>query len=232
MKFIKGRVVFLVAGLGIFFITSTTYSAKIQFPTEELASESVLPKFDNPVPVRNRSVVTQKHFDITGFYGWTLNDAFAKSDSLGGIFTYHFNEIHGVQFYYAKLSGQENGYPQQIYDQTGHAANIIGKTAKPESTYLLAYQVTPFYGKLSITKQGVLNMSIYGTLGAGSYQLVGSSTSALSAGLGTKFYFTNKLSVRADYRFFFYNARDPIDEIHGKRAQINSLLAIGLGILL
>jgi outer membrane beta-barrel protein len=232
MKFINSLVAFLVLQVSLQAISVSAFAAKIQFPTEELASESVLPKFDNPIPVRNRNVETAGHLEVAGFYGWTLNDAFADSTSLGGIFTYHFNEFHALQIYAAKLSGKANEYPQQIFDQTSGAADIRGKTAVPKAAYILAYQVTPFYGKLSFTKQGVINMSIYGTLGAGSYQLQDGNTTGLSTGIGAKFYFTNRFNLRADYRFFFYSARDPIDPAYGKRAQLNSILTIGLGFLL
>jgi outer membrane beta-barrel protein len=206
------------------------FGAKIQFPTEELATESVLPKFDKPVPVRNRNVETAGHLELAAFYGWTLQDAFADSTSIGGIFTYHLNEFHGLQVYAAKLSGKENDYPNQINDET--SKDIRGKTAVPKAAYLLAYQVTPFYGKLSFTKSYVMNMSLYGTLGLGSYQLEDESSLTESFGIGTKFYFGHKISARLDYRFFLYKARDPIDANFGKRQQINSILTLGFGWLL
>jgi outer membrane beta-barrel protein len=207
-------------------------AVKIQFPEDELASESVLPKFDNPEPVKNRNVVTKGKFELTGMLGWTLNDVFVDPLTYGGIITYHLTEIHAIQFYANKFSAKVNGYPGQIQHETGVA---IPDPAVPESAYLVAYQITPYYGKLSLTNQGVTNMSIYGTAGVGTYQVDGDNNFALSAGLGTKVYFTKKISLRLDYRWFFFNARDPIGVVGGnelgKRSQFNSILTVGAGFL-
>lgn len=215
------------------------HAVKIQFPEDELASESVLPKFDNPEPVKNRNVVTQGRFEITGMFGWTLNDVFVDPLTFGGIATYHLTEIHALQFYYNKFSAKENDYPAQIEDETNVG---IPNPAIPDSAMLLAYQITPYYGKLSITKQGVTNMSFYGTAGVGTYAVDGDSNFAMSAGLGSKIYLTNRFSIRLDYRWFFFQAKDPINEVdqgaNGSidktleaRAQFNSILTVGAGFL-
>ncbi|MES2769041.1 MAG: outer membrane beta-barrel domain-containing protein [Bdellovibrionota bacterium] len=229
-------IVFLIL-LSIFSIES--YAVKIQFPEDELASESVLPKFDNPEPVKNRNIMTKGRFEITGMFGWTLNDVFVDPLTFGGIATYHFTEIHGLQFYYNKFSAKENDYPSQIDSETGVD---IPNPAVPDSAMLLAYQITPYYGKLSLTKQGVTNMSFYGTAGIGTYAVSGDNSFAMSAGLGSKIYLTKRFNIRLDYRWFFFNAKDPINEVdqgsNGSidktlpdRAQFNSILTVGAGFL-
>lgn len=212
-------------------------AVKIQFPEEELATESVLPKFDNPEPVKNRNVVTKGRFEITGMLGWTLNDVFVDPLTFGGMLTYHLTEIHGLQFYYNKFSSKVNDYPAQINEETGSTV----RPPTPESTMLLAYQITPYYGKLSTTNQGVTNMSLYGNLGIGTYTIDGDSNMALSAGLGAKVYFTKRVSLRLDYRWFFFEGRDPIgvadpagpdpEKDLGSRQQFNSILTVGAGFL-
>jgi outer membrane beta-barrel protein len=221
------------------FFSIESQAVKIQFPEDELASESVLPKFDNPEPVKNRNVVTKGKFEVTAMLGWTLNDVFVDPLTMGGIVTYHLTEIHAIQFYANKFSSKINGYPAQIDQQT---TTGIPNPAIPESAYLLAYQITPYYGKLSTTKQGVTNMSLYGTAGLGTYQVSGAKNFALSAGIGSKVYFTKKLSLRIDYRWLFFKAEDPINQIdtgsNGSidkelpdRAQFNSILTVGAGYL-
>lgn len=232
MKFIVCLVL-----LSMFSIES--YAVKIQFPEDELASESVLPKFDNPEPVKNRNVVTKGRFEITGMFGWTLNDVFVDPMTFGALATYHLTEIHALQFYYNKFSAKENDYPAQIDSETGVA---IPNPAVPESAMLLSYQITPYYGKLSITNQGVTNMSFFGTAGIGTYAVDGDNNFAMSAGLGTKVYLTNRLSLRVDYRWFFFQAKDPIGDVDQgsdgtidktleDRAQFNSILTLGAGFL-
>ncbi len=212
---------------------------RIQFPEEELATESVLPKFDNPDPVKNRNVVTEGRFEVTGMFGWTLNDVFVEPTTIGGIVTYHLTEIHAMQFYANKLSAKINEYPAQIDHDTNAK---ITDPAIPESAFVLAYQITPYYGKLSLTNQLVTNMSFYGTLGVGTYNVDGKNNFAMSAGLGSKFYLTNRFSLRLDYRWFAFNARDPLGTFTppppnnvtkdlGSRQQFNSILTVGAGFL-
>lgn len=228
---------FIVLFVLLFSIES--HAVKIQFPEEELASESVLPKFDNPEPVKNRSVTTAGRFEVTGMFGWTLNDVFVDPITIGAIATYHINEIHAFQFYANKFTAKENSYPGQIQNETGVA---LPHPALPESAFLLSYQITPFYGKLSITSQGVMNMAFYGTAGVGTYNVDGDNNFAMSAGLGSKLYFTKRLNLRLDYRWFFFNAKDPINQVDlgangtidkdlGSRQQFNSILTVGLGFL-
>lgn len=207
-------------------------SVKIQFPEEELATESVLPKFDNPDPVKNRNVVTSGRFEVTGMFGWTLNDVFVEPITIGALVTYHLTEIHAMQFYANKFSAEINSYPKQIQDETSIA---IPDPAVPESAYLLSYQITPYYGKLSITNQTVANMALYGTAGVGTYNVDGQNNFAMSGGLGAKFYLTSRFNLRLDYRWLFFNARDPIGSVGGvelgNRQQFNSILTVGLGFL-
>lgn len=222
---------FIVCLVLLSMISIESYAVKIQFPEDELASESVLPKFDNPDPVKNRNVETKGRFELTGMLGWTLNDVFVDPMTVGAMVTYHLTEIHALQFYYNKFSAKVNDYPAQIEEETG----AIVEPPTPESAMLLAYQITPYYGKLSITDQGVMNMSFYGTAGVGTYSVDGGNSFAMSAGVGSKIYFTNRISLRLDYRWVFFNAKDPIGEKNGEelpdRAQFNSILTLGAGYL-
>lgn len=207
-------------------------AAKIQFPDSELAQESVLPKFEDPEPVKSRNVETAGKIEPSLFIGWTLNDAFVEPLSIGGLLTYHFNEIHAAQLFGIKFSEDKNEYPDQILAETNGAADIRNTVAIPKPAYLLAYQWTPFYGKISFTKQSVVNLSIYGDLGLGQIQIDEDSEFAYSFGVGTKLYFGSRFNVRVDYRFLLYNARNQIDASYGDDFQNNSILSIAVGALL
>lgn len=129
-----------------------------------------------------------------------------------------------------KFSEERNDYPDQILVDTG--ADIRNTIAVPKSVYTLSYQNTPFYGKVSLTKQGVVNLALYGNLGIGQYQIDGDSELAYSFGIGTKLYFNSRLSLRIDYRFFYYDARNQIRPEYDSSYQLNSILGFGLGYLL
>lgn len=63
----------------------------IQFPTEELATESVMPVFDQPAVVRNRVVELAKRFEVGILMGYALTEPFYNPLQLGATFTYHIN---------------------------------------------------------------------------------------------------------------------------------------------
>lgn len=216
--------------LTVAFLSVSAKAATIQFPKSELAQESVLPVFDSSEAVKNRNVTTEKKLEPTLFMSWTLNDAFVEPLSFGGALTYHINETHGLQLFGIKFSEEINEYPDQILKEG--AADIRNTVAIPKSAYLLSYQITPFYGKVSFTKQSVTNLSLYGTLGIGQIQIDEDSEMTYSFGVGTKIYFSKRFNMRVDYRFLLYNARNPIDPAIGDSFQNNSILAVGLGYLL
>lgn len=211
------KIIFLVLVMGV----GALSAAKVEFPEEELASESVLPIFDDYQPVRNRNVVTSKKIELTGFLGITMNEPFTSPYNFGGMLTYHFNEIHAVQLYGTVFSANENNYPSQIYEETGGSPggyDIRGQVAKPESAILLAYKISPFYGKFSLTKQTVLNIALYGTLGVGTIQVSGAQNTAFSFGLGQKFYFSDKFSLVSDLRILAFSGLDPRGKIEANPA--------------
>lgn len=224
----------------VLFNLHTAYSAKIEFPDEELASESVLPVFDDPQPVKNRNVVTAKKIEITGFLGVTMNEPFTDPYNFGGMLTYHFNEFHAIQFYGTAFSASENDYPEQINNETGGdpgGYDIRGKVAEPETALLLSYKISPYYGKFSLTKQGVLNIALYGTLGLGTIQISGEQNPVGAFGLGQKFYFSKNFSLVTDLRILAFNGPDPRGKIevdpppgtseNGDRFQLKYIFTVG-----
>jgi len=72
------------------------------------------------------------------------------------------------------------------------------------------YQYTAFYGKLSLTKDYVMNLSLYGLVGAGMIGIGDVNKPAFNFGLGQKFYFTPSFALRFDLRFLLYQGPDPL----------------------
>ena len=64
----------------------------LELPEEELAKESVTPIFDHMVSVKNRNVVSDKHLEFGGYYGWALTEPIANVSKLGINLYYHLDE--------------------------------------------------------------------------------------------------------------------------------------------
>jgi outer membrane beta-barrel protein len=195
---------FVLLGL---FLSISARAEMIEFPEEELATESVLPVFDNPVAVKNRNVVTAKRFEIGGYAGYDLTEPFYNQLNLGASATYHFDEIHGVNLY--------GGYFMDGLQSSGESLKNISGTADkinlqygPHTEWLVDanYQHTAFYGKISLTKDYVMNISIAGLAGLGMINIGGKAFPLASFGVGQKFYFSKSLALRVDMRFLIHQA--------------------------
>ena len=163
----------------------------IEFPEEELARESVLPVFENAVAVKSRRVPTAKKFELGLASGFAMNEPFFETLRYGGHIGYDFNETHGVvvagQFYSDGLN--DNG---QTLANTQLSNEFIRMEFAPQPQYhlLVNYQITPYYGKISVFKDFVMNLSLYGLLGVGVIDIGGEATPAFNIGMGQKFYFS------------------------------------------
>lgn len=219
----------------------------IQFPEEELARESVYPVFDNPEAVKRRNVETAGRFELGLGGGWSVNDALYDPLTFGGMLTYHFDEVHAAQFYGTIFSSGPSQYVAGL-EERGQIKNLEN-APRTKSLMLLNYQITPYYGKISLTKQAVLNLSIYGTAGAGFVDVNGENIFAWSLGLGQKLYFSKNWGLRADLRAVTYQApnafsyngpggpslpadRVPSNSEYGKQSFTNTIVTVGVVYLL
>lgn len=187
----------------------------IEFPKEELAAESVLPVFDRPEATKSRLVTTAKRIELglTGTYAMT--EAFYNPLAIGGMLTYHFDETHGINLFASMNMKGISNYADQlnpIRDQNGNATSYANLQYAPAPKYvaLANYQFTAFYGKISLTKESVMNLHLYGLAGLGMVGIGDSSNVAGSIGIGQKFYFGRSFALRFDMRALAYSGPDPI----------------------
>ncbi len=184
-----------------------SYGAVIEFPDYELAPESVLPLFDKAVSVRDRRIVSRGRIEMGIFSGFSLLESFYSQYSVGVSSSYHFNEInalHASFFYWIP------GLTEQAHSLRERHNIFLEKAPSPESYLTLEYQHSSFYGKMSISKNYVINTHIYGLLGGG-VQLTGEATyPTFNFGLGQKLYFSKLLALRVDLRGVLYSGPNPL----------------------
>lgn len=189
------------------------FAATIEFPESELAAESVLPVFDHPESVKSRNVKTAHRLELGGFMGYALTEAFYNPLSYGMNATYHFNEVQAINIVGSMNVTGLNDYGNQLnpVPRSSPPENLNVQYAPAPKYLLLAnYQHTAFYGKISVSKDYVMNLSLYGFGGAGMIGLGDTSAPVGNFGIGQKFYFTPSLAFRADLRFLVYQGPDPL----------------------
>jgi len=197
----------------IFLLVSLLYSfnasaVTIEFPEDELARESVLPVFDNAVAVKSRLVPTAGRLEFGLAAGFAMNEPFFDSSRFGGHVAYHLDETHGIllsgQLYTDGLGSNGSALAQTNLSNTGAAYIRMEYAPQPKYHFLANYQITPYYGKISVFKNFVMNLSLYGLLGAGVIDIGGETTPALNIGMGQKFYFGKRWGIRADLGLMAY----------------------------
>ena len=180
-----------------FLISFSALGVTIEFPEEELARESVLPVFDNTVAVKSRLVPTAKRIEFGLGVGSALNEPFFNSNRFGGHVAYHLNETHGIllsgMFYQSGLG--DNGKSLAGTDLAPDSATNdtflrMEFAPQPKYHFFANYQITPYYGKISVFKDFVMNLSLYGLMGLGVVDICGETSPALQLGMGQKFYFS------------------------------------------
>lgn len=185
----------------------------ITFPTEELATESVLPVFDQPTSVKNRTVPLSRRLEVGALFGYALTEPFYNPYQLGGTLTYHINEEHGINLMgttflqglsseASQLNPIPNSGPPPVY------ANLqYGPT--PKYLAIGSWQYSAYYGKMSLTKDYVMNLHLYGLLGLGMIGLGDASKPLVAVGIGQKFHWSPSFSLRFDLRLLAYQGPDP-----------------------
>jgi outer membrane beta-barrel protein len=241
---VKSSLLLIYTLLSTFLCSHAAFAETIEFPEEELATESVLPVFDNPVSVKSRNVQTTKRFELGPQIGSHVSEPFYNPLNFGGTGTYHIDEIHGVNFFATVFGSglQESG--KSLKNIQG-VSNKINLEYGPHTQWmsLISYQHNAFYGKISLTKEAVMNLSLYGLAGIGAVNIGGKVFPAATVGLGQNFYITKSLALRLDMRFLVYQGPNvaggpnnplidatadvPVDQFQ-KRMFISSLLSGGV----
>ena len=72
----------------------------------------------------------------------------------------------------------------------------------------LHYQYTAYYGKISLAKEMIMNLSLYGLMGGGAYIMDNYTAPMMNIGFGQRFYFTRNMAFRLDLLFSVYNGID------------------------
>lgn len=191
----------------IFFVfTVQLFAEEISIPTDELARDSVYPVFDTRVSVKNRNVKDSQAFDVGIFGGLAITEPVYNATKIGIAVNYHFSEVHSLGILFAQNSVGLSKDAQGLKDDF-HLD--FTRAPYPVSSILLDYNYKLFYGKLSVTRNGVINTSIYTSGSAGMIQYIHKGYPAIAVGVGERFYLTNDLAFKVDLRIFANNAPIP-----------------------
>jgi len=210
----------LIKMLSLLLVTS--YSAvsyaevKIQFPEEELATESVLPVFEDRVAVRNRKVEHKGKFEVNLMGGLVTSEPIYDPLSYGLSLSYHFNNTQGIHIMGTMFSdglsdsGKSLRAGNVIGDGSGASGITFDALKAPHKEFMLAahYQYTAYYGKISLARDSIMNLSLSGLIGGGVYMMDGLTAPTVNLGVSQRYYFNSRIALRFDILFSIYNGPD------------------------
>ena len=222
---------FLVLFLALttsFLASAAEETEVIEFPTEDLAVETVLPVFDKVSVVKNRKVPLTNRLELGLGGGFALTEALYDNKAVNINASYHFDETNSINFIGisqfdglsstgTKLArgGTEAGLlPGQKFDAS--------LAPHPKSYLLLNYQMNAYYGKVSVSKQSVLHLSLSGLAGVGMVNFGDSNSVALNLGLGQKIFFTPNWGLRLDLMLLAFNGPDPTSAPANNSSQLTT----------
>jgi outer membrane beta-barrel protein len=196
---------FLVLALSF---SLNAHGITIEFPEDELAKESVLPVFEGgTVAVKSRRVVTKKKFEVGPMFGFIFNEPFFSPLTYGIHAGYHVNEFHSFALNgFLRQSDLSSDADQVDKDLAAGGSQIINFKVVPVPQYLLTldYQLTPYYGKISMTKDFVMNLALYVFGGVGAMDVGGQMAPLLNVGVGQNLFITKRVGLRLDMKFLMY----------------------------
>lgn len=179
----------------------------LEFPTDEVAQETVLPKFDTPYVVKNRAVTTEKKIEFAPYVGWNFTEPIFNQSKLGANIAYHWSEESAVSLNIAKWSGGLNRqYTDQLYDKY---LLDYSRAPAPDYSAWLNYEIKAYYGKISFAKDSVSHVIFYPLLGAGVNKYTNKTYFGLNGGVGAKFFFSPRWALRTDLKLQYYQYPSP-----------------------
>ncbi len=202
---LKSLMVFLLMASVMFVPQNKAEAKKLRLSDDELSKEAVMPVFDEKIVIKNRRVIHKNKVEIGLFGGNVLSEAIFDPLTFGASLAYHFDNTHGVfvtvGLYQDKLSANgerlKNG---DVIDTGGNTGRFFDASRAPQKEFMIAghYQYTAYYGKFSLSKETVMNLSLYGLLGGGAYMMEGLVAPMINLGVGQRFYFTKNIAFRLD----------------------------------
>jgi outer membrane beta-barrel protein len=179
----------------------------IQFPDEELARESVLPQFDKPDVVKVRNVITKGKIELSPFLGIVTTEPIYGPLKFGANLSYHWNEDSVIALNFAKFSGGLN--TQYTEDLKKNYYLDFNRAPKQNFSAFVNYELQAYYGKISFTKQGVMNLITAPLFGVGVINYEHKSYPGLNVGIGQKFYYSKSVALRVDFKVQYAQGPSP-----------------------
>ncbi|MEI7973206.1 MAG: outer membrane beta-barrel domain-containing protein [Bdellovibrio sp.] len=169
----------------------------IRFSTEELSQQSVLPKVSGDSVIRYKSIPLAKRFEVALGTGWNFTEPVYNPQKWVLNLGYSWSDFSQINLQYMQWgTGRNSQYASQL---EGPGIGIkLDRIPNLENSIYLNYELRSAYGKISLAKNSVMNLSFYPIFGLGMTKYTHKSYFGVQSGVGWKFYFSRSLALRTD----------------------------------
>ena len=206
--------------LFLFFAALPAWPAKIRFPDEELARETVLPLFQPVRAALRRNISLKYRFALSGGAAWGLDEPFYSIFYGEGRASFYWTETIGVNIQVIFIPPVLSAAGQKLRDEgvvvqqqgSGSQKSFFDaqKLLHPYIMTFINLQYTPFYGKISLAKQWAMNLSIYTRFGPGLIVFnEGTKLPSFNLGIGKMIFLNRFFALNGDLGFYSYYGPDP-----------------------
>lgn len=216
----EGRIrsLFLILGLGAF--SPFLYAAETK-TTDEVLDQELKPVIQPEITRRefHESRIDTENFEVSGFFGLLSIEDFGTNPVYGARFAYHVTE----ELFVEGTIGQSQGGKTSFETLTG-GSPILTDEERTFNYYNIAVGFNLLPGEVFPTRSITYNSDLYVLGGIGNTTFAGADRYTLNAGLGYRFYFTDYLTLRTDFRDHVYT----IDIFGENKVAHNMELTFGL----
>ena len=163
--------------------------------------------------IHSRMFLKQGRHEFTLAGGIIPNDEFFSYFPVGGRWNYYFNEDFSSEVY-GNYTIKQNSDLKEFLETRFRQAMLVDIPQSLQWTAGAAVVWSPIHGKVALFTSKLAHFDIFMTMGAGA---IGTEVRDLNktagkidvsgiVGLGFRFYINDFLSIRTDYRQFFYPA--------------------------
>ncbi len=165
--------------------------------------------------VQNRIYSKENRLALGVAGGVIFSDPFLSLKVYQGAATYHFSEYLGLSLLYWKISTSDSNALTVLRDQGKNAnVNPVKSMMGAEGLWSI------MYGKLSLVGKKILYYDMHLSGGAGSTSTESGSSTTMLFGIGQRFYASQNVSVRFDYRSIVFSEQITEKVITAKLGQV------------
>lgn len=196
----EGRIrsLFLILGLGAF--SPFLYAAETGI-TDEKKDQELKPVIQPEITRREfkESRIDNENFEITGFFGLLSIEDFGTNPVYGVRFAYHVSE----ELFVEGTIGQSQGGKTSFETIVG-GTPILTDEERLFNYYNVSLGFNLFPGEVFPTRNITYNSDLYIIGGIGNTTFAGADRYTINAGLGYRFYFSDYLALKTDFRDHIY----------------------------